>query len=92
MFTFGTFVHIEPEEIAQYLARIRRVLKPHSLAVIHYAEKNKPAARDNPNFSYVTAEKMVAMAPMPIVAHERSLLKHNNIVVFPKDAGQPTKR
>jgi SAM-dependent methyltransferase len=84
VFSFGTFVHIEPEGIAQYLEQIRRVLKPGGIAVIHYAEKRKPAARDNPTFSDMTAEKMEAMAPMPIVAHNTRVLKHSNIVVFHK--------
>jgi cyclopropane fatty-acyl-phospholipid synthase-like methyltransferase len=90
VFTFGTFVHIDPEGIVQYLAHIRRVLKPQGIAVIHYAEKNKPAARDNPNFSDMTAEKMMATAPVPIVADETRLLKHSNIVVFQKDGDRST--
>jgi ubiquinone/menaquinone biosynthesis C-methylase UbiE len=86
VFTFGTFVHIEPEGIMQYLGQIQRVLKPKGIAVVHYAEKRKPLARDNPNFSDMTAEKMETMAPMPIIAHETRMLKHSNIVVFQKES------
>jgi SAM-dependent methyltransferase len=85
VFTFGTFVHIEPKGIAQYLVDIRRVLRPAGVAVVHYAEKTKPAACGNPTFSDMTAEKMVAMAPMPIIIHDIRLLKHSNIVVFKKE-------
>jgi SAM-dependent methyltransferase len=87
VFTFGTFVHIEPEGIMQYLIHIRRVLKPGGIAVVHYAEQHKPAARRNPNFSHMTAEKMEAMAPMPIIDHDTRMLNHSNIVVFEKESG-----
>jgi SAM-dependent methyltransferase len=86
VFTFGTFVHIEPKGIAQYLSDIRRVLRPGGIAVVHYAEKAKAAARNNPTFSNMTAEKIVAMAPMPIIIHDTDLLKHSNIAVFKKSA------
>jgi cyclopropane fatty-acyl-phospholipid synthase-like methyltransferase len=85
VFSFGTFVHIEPESIMQYLVHIRRVLKPQGVAVIQYAEKRKAAARNKPAFSDMTGEKMEKMAPMPIVAHNTRMLKHSNIVVFQKE-------
>jgi ubiquinone/menaquinone biosynthesis C-methylase UbiE len=84
-FSFGTFVHIEPEGISEYLMEIHRVLRPGGIAAVQYAEKKKPLARDNPTFSYMTADKMEAMAPMPIVAHNTRILKHSNIVVFKKE-------
>jgi SAM-dependent methyltransferase len=87
VFTFGTFVHIEPDGIMEYLIHIRRVLKPGGIAVVHYAEQNKKAARRNPNFSSMTGEKMEAMAPMPIIEHDTRMLKHSNIVVFEKQNG-----
>jgi SAM-dependent methyltransferase len=85
VFSFGTFVHIEPEGIMQYLVHIRRVLKPKGIAVIQYAEKRKAAARSKPAFSDMTAEKMEKMAPMPIVEHNTRMLNHSNIVVFRKE-------
>jgi SAM-dependent methyltransferase len=84
VFTFGTFVHIDPDGISQYLGEIRRVLKREGIAVVHYAAKDKPAARINPSFSDMTAEKMAAMAPMEIVEHNTQLLNHSNLVVFRK--------
>ena len=84
VFSFGTFVHIEPDGIAQYLAEIRRVLKPAGVAVVHYAAKEKPAGRLNRTFSDMTAEKLTAMAPMELIAHDTTLIGHSNIVVFRK--------
>lgn len=85
VFSFGTFVHIEPEGIRKYLIEIRRVLRSEGTAVIQYAEKRKPEARNNPTFSDMTGDKMEAMAPMRIVAHDTRMLKHSNIVVFKKE-------
>jgi SAM-dependent methyltransferase len=84
VFSFGTFVHIEPDGIAQYLAEIHRVLKPAGVAALHYAAKEKPAGLLNRTFSDMTAEKMTAMAPMEIIAHDTTLISHSNIVVFRK--------
>jgi hypothetical protein len=57
--------------------------------VIQYSEKRKPAARDNPGFSDMTADAMVQMAPMPILVHDTRMLKHSNIVVFKKGSADP---
>ncbi len=84
VFTFGTFVHIDPDGIRQYLGEIRRVLKREGIAVVQYAAKEKRAARFNKAFSDMTAEKMTAMAPMEIVEHNTRLLNHSNLVVFRK--------
>jgi ubiquinone/menaquinone biosynthesis C-methylase UbiE len=84
VFSFGTLVHIEPHDIRQYLDEIRRVLRPGAIAVVQYAEKSKPAARRLPAFSDMTAQKMKAMAPMVIVAHDTRMLNHSNIIVLRK--------
>lgn len=84
VFTFGTFVHVEPEGIHEYLLEIRRVLRSGGIASVQYAEKRKPKAQINPWFSDMTADKMEAMAPMPIVEHNTRLLNHSNIVVMRK--------
>jgi SAM-dependent methyltransferase len=84
VFSFGTFVHIEPDGIAQYLAEIRRVLRPGAVAVLQYAAKEKPAGRANPTFSEMTAERMKLMAPMEIIEHNAHLVGHSNIAVFRK--------
>lgn len=84
VFSFGTFVHIEPAGIAAYLAAIQRVLRAGGVAVIQYAAKDKPAARDKRTFSAMTAERMAAMSPLPFVAHDTRLLNHSNIAVLRK--------
>ncbi|MGA8792169.1 MAG: methyltransferase domain-containing protein [Candidatus Binatus sp.] len=84
VFTFGTFVHIDPDGIREYLGEIRRVLKRGGTAVVQYAAKEKPAGRKELSFSEMTAEKMAAMAPMEIVEHNTRLLSHSNIAVFRK--------
>lgn len=39
VWSFDSFVHIAPDDIAGYLADFRRVLKPGGLAVIHHANR-----------------------------------------------------
>ena len=84
VFSFGTFVHIEPEGIAAYLSEIQRVLRIGGVAVIQYAAKEKRAARDKQTFSAMTAERMIAMTPIPLLAHDTRLLNHSNIAVLRK--------
>jgi SAM-dependent methyltransferase len=84
VFSFGTFVHIEPEGIAAYLAEIQRVLRVGGVAVIQYAAKEKPAARDKRTFSAMTAERMAAMTPLPLIVHDTRLLNHSNLAILKK--------
>jgi SAM-dependent methyltransferase len=84
VFSFGTFVHLEPEGIAAYLAEIRRVLRPNAIAVIQYADKRKPAARNKKSFSAMTAERMAAISPLELVVQDTRLLNHSNIAVMRK--------
>ena len=84
VFSFGTFVHIDPEGIGEYLGEIQRVLRAGGVAVIQYAAKEKPAARNKRTFSAMTAERMAAMAPLPLIVHDTRLLNHSNIAVMKK--------
>jgi SAM-dependent methyltransferase len=84
VFTFGTFVHIELDGIRQYLVEIKRVLKSGGIAVVHYGDKQKPHAKIIESFSDMSAEKMLAIAPMEIVEHNTQLLNHSNLIVFRK--------
>jgi SAM-dependent methyltransferase len=84
VFSFGTFVHIEPDGIAAYFAELKRVLRAGGKAVIQYAAKEKRAGYKEKTFSSMTAARMEAMAPMPILIHDRWLLNHSNIVVMEK--------
>jgi SAM-dependent methyltransferase len=88
VFSFGTFVHIDPEGIDQYLAAIQRVLKSGANATLQYADRTKRyfQGRDNwDGFSDMNGPKMEAMLAargFTIVDHDQSLLKHSNVVVF----------
>lgn len=45
VFTFDCFVHLEPNLIEGYVAEIARVLKHNGMAVLHFADSNKPLAQ-----------------------------------------------
>ncbi len=84
-FSFGTFVHIEPDGIDAYLAELYRVLRPGGLAVIQYADKTKPRGRENPDFSDMTPARMEALAAargFRLRAHDTRLLLHSSIVAI----------
>lgn len=84
-FSFGTFVHIEPEGIDAYLGELRRVLRPGAVAVLQYADKTKPRGRDNPDFSDMTPARMEALAAkhgFRLRAHDTTLLLHSSIAVL----------
>ena len=92
VFSFGTFVHIRPQGIDEYLAEISRVLRPGGVASIQYADRTKPyfgnAERAGYNgFSDMNAKKMQRMLRrrrFEVVEHDRAVLKHSNVVVFTK--------
>jgi hypothetical protein len=93
VFSFGTFVHIEPEGIDEYLGEIQRVLKPGANATLQYADRTKPYFKGGRNgwdgFSDMSGPKMEGMLAargLEIVEHDQSLLKHSNVVVFRKPA------
>jgi SAM-dependent methyltransferase len=84
-FSFGTFVHIEPEGIDAYLGELQRVLRPGGVAVIQYADKTKPRGRENVDFSDMTPARMEGLAGargLRIRAHDTSLLLHSSIVAL----------
>jgi SAM-dependent methyltransferase len=93
VFSFGTFVHIDPEGIDAYLGAIQRVLKPGGIASIQYGDRTKPyfKGRDDwDGFSDMNPSKMEGMLSghgFELVEHDRSLLKHSNIAVFRRPAG-----
>jgi ubiquinone/menaquinone biosynthesis C-methylase UbiE len=87
LFTFGTFVHIEPDGIFTYLAEIRRVLKQGATAVVQYADKTKRQARKLKGFSdmnSVKMEKYIREWNLKMKEHNTRLLNHSNISVLIK--------
>jgi len=89
LFTFGTFVHIEPEGIQVYMTHIKRVLKQGAIGVIHYSNKKRIRARLNPSFSRMNPNKMESFAyqnGLKVIQHDSKLLNHSSIVVLQKGA------
>ena len=93
VFSFGTFVHLPPEGIDEYLGEIRRVLRPGAVSSIQYADRTKPYFGDaagSRGFSNMDAgemERLLARHELEVVVHDRSLLSHSNIAVFCKPTG-----
>ncbi len=91
VFSFGTFVHIDPDGIDAYLGEIRRVLTPGGSASIHYADRSKRFFAGRPpgyaGFSEMDAPKMerlVTSHGFELVEHDTRLLNHSNVAVFRK--------
>jgi len=89
VFSFGTFVHIDPEGIDAYLGEIKRCLRPGGVATIHYGDRSKRFFKGKPlgygGFADMNGDKMEALLEahgLPIVAHDRRLLNHSNVVTF----------
>jgi SAM-dependent methyltransferase len=87
IFTFGTFVHIDPEGIDSYLGEMKRVLRRGGIVVVQYADKAKKAARERKGFSDMNCDRMnnlVQKHGFKLHDHNLSLLHHSNIVVIQK--------
>ena len=87
VFSFVTFVHIEPNGIYLYLGHIERVLKPGAIAIIQYSDKTKIRARVNRGFSNMNANKMenfVSKYSFKLLDHNLRLLCNSNIIVIQK--------
>jgi len=83
MFSFGTFVHIEPDDISRYLRNLKPLLHPGSDVVIQYADKYKPKAAKNIHFSQNNAlimEYILCKSGYQVIRHNTELLLHSNIV------------
>jgi SAM-dependent methyltransferase len=83
VFSFGTFVHLEPPLIEAYLNNIREILKPGGNVVIHYSDKEKIMARKNPTFVETTPQTMRAMvteAGFTIVEEDLTTLWHSSLI------------
>jgi len=92
VFSFGTFVHIRPQGIDEYLADVRRVLRPGGVGSIQYADRTKPYFGNAEHEGYhgfsdmngKKMERLLRRRRFEVVEHDRSVLKHSNVVVFTK--------
>lgn len=87
IFSFGTFVHIDPDGIYAYLGHIRRVLRPGGIAVIQYSNKTKLRAWMIRGFSDMNPDKMediISRYGFRLVDHNVRLLNHSSIAVIQK--------
>jgi hypothetical protein len=85
VFTFGTFVHLERDLIAAYLANLRRVVQPGANLVIQYSDKTKSAAQQNDGFSDNNPELMRVMierSGYTILEEDQTTLPHSCVVRF----------
>jgi SAM-dependent methyltransferase len=85
LFSFGVFVHLEQDLIAQYLESMRDVLKPDAIAVIQYSDKDKVMGKNNKAFSENTPERMremLAYAGYTIQQEDTTSLWHSSVVRF----------
>ena len=92
VFSFGTFVHIDPEGIDEYLGEIARVLRSGGTGTLQYADREKEnlqTASEFAGFSDMNAPRMESLVRgrgFEIVEHDRKLLDHSNVVVIRKPA------
>lgn len=85
VFSFGTFVHLDPPIIDSYLKSIREILRPGGNVVLQYSDKNKIMARELSGFSENTPEKMRQMvedARYEILEEDLTTLWHSSLIRF----------
>jgi SAM-dependent methyltransferase len=88
LFSFGVFVHLDLPIVEQYLAEMRRILKPGASALIQYSDKRKIMAAVNSAFaenSPETMRKLVVDQGYRIVLEDTTTLWHSSLVLFIKD-------
>ena len=85
VFSFGTFVHIDPPQISAYLDAFRPLLRPGADLVLQYADKTKPTAAQNIHFAHTDAlmmETLLWERGYRVIRHETDLIHHSNLVHF----------
>lgn len=83
LFSFGTFVHLDPDLITAYLANIKSILRTGGDVVIQYADQTKVLAQHNPAFADTTPDVMRAMATeagFQIVEEDLTTLWHSSLI------------
>lgn len=92
VFSFGTFVHLDPELVDGYLASVVPTLRPGADVVIQYPEKRKRRARENPGFALNTAPLMAGLLRrhgLTVLQHDEDTLDHSNVVHARRDPAAP---
>lgn len=92
-FSFGTFVHLDPELVDGYLATLRGLMRPGADLVLQYPEKRKPLARQNQGFALNTAplmEGLVRRHGFEVQRRDLGLLPHSNLLHATLDPQAPT--
>jgi cyclopropane fatty-acyl-phospholipid synthase-like methyltransferase len=85
VFSFGTFVHLEPPIIEKYLQNLRRVIRPAANLVIHYSDMRKIMARENKGLSQNTPREMrriILDAGYCILEEDLTTMWHSSLVRF----------
>lgn len=85
LFSFGCFVHLDSDLVEQYLANMRRILKPGANVVIHYSDKTKIMAQVNPGFSENNPHRMremVRCAGFRILEEDLTSMWNGGIIRF----------
>ncbi|MCC7011890.1 MAG: class I SAM-dependent methyltransferase [Planctomycetes bacterium] len=83
VFSFGTFVHLDPPLVEEYLRNLAPLLRPYAHVVIQYSDKRKPRAAGNPGFAPMDVELMhalLARTGFAVEEEQNETLPHSNIV------------
>ena len=90
VFTFDCFVHLELNLIDSYVGEMRRVLKVGGVAIIHYADSNKPAAqkmKQDGMFPEMYPEDMIKIASkhgFRVLKEDRTTISHSSVIALEK--------
>jgi ubiquinone/menaquinone biosynthesis C-methylase UbiE len=85
LFSFGTFVHLDPPLIEEYLANMKAILRPDANVVLQYADKTKVMAQENAGFSDNTPDRMRSMviaAGYRVLQEDVTTLWHSSLIRF----------
>jgi hypothetical protein len=85
IFSFGTFVHIDPADIEGYLGSIKMKLTAGGVVVLHYSDKTKPLGLEEAVFSYNSPDLMRSLVRhhgFSIVEEDVTTLPHSSLIRF----------
>ncbi len=83
VFSFDTFVHLDPPLIEAYLGNLKRIVSPGGNVVLHYSDKTKPMAQENPTFSAndpIKMRAMVAAAGFQVAEEDLTTMWHSSLI------------